>query len=54
MITLLTKLSSQPWLMEPNWMRVALNIVSRNPPTFGLSGEFKEKIEKKGFKPWGW
>jgi len=47
MITLLTKLSSQPWLMETNWFRVALNIVSRNPPTLGLSGEFKEKIEKR-------
>jgi len=47
MINLIAKLSSQPWLMEPNWMRVALNIVSRNPPTLGLSGEFKEKIEKR-------
>jgi len=47
MITLLTKLSSKPWLMEANWFRVALNIVSRNPPTLGLSGEFKEKIEKR-------
>jgi len=47
MINLITKLSSQPWLMEPNWMRVALNIVSRNPPTLGLDGEFKEKIEKR-------
>jgi len=47
MINLIAKLSSQPWLMEPNWMRVALNIVSRNPPTLGLSGEFKERIEKR-------
>jgi signal peptide peptidase SppA len=47
MINLIAKLSSQPWLMEPNWMRVVLNIISRNSPTFGLDGEFKEKIEKR-------
>ena len=43
----LINLASRPWLMEANWFRVAMNIVSRNPPTFGLSGEFKEKIEKR-------
>ena len=43
----LINLASRPWLMEANWFRVAVNIVSRNPPTFGLSGEFKEKIEKR-------
>jgi signal peptide peptidase SppA len=47
MITFLTKLSSQPWLMETNWFRVGLNILSRNPPSLGLNGEFKEKIEKR-------
>ena len=43
----LINLASRPWLMEANWFRVAVNIVSRNPPTFGLNGEFKEKIEKR-------
>ena len=43
----LVNLASRPWLMEANWFRVAVNIVSRNPPTFGLNGEFKEKIEKR-------
>ena len=43
----LINLASRPWLMEANWFRVAVNIVSRNPPTFGLSGEFKEKIKKR-------
>lgn len=43
----LINLASRPWLMEANWFRVAVNIVSRNPPTFGLNGEFKERIEKR-------
>ena len=46
-MNVLINLASRPWLMEANWFRVAVNIVSRNPPTFGLSGEFKEKIEKR-------
>ncbi len=43
----LIKLASSPFLMETNWFRVAVNILSRNPPTLNLNGEFKEKIEKR-------
>ena len=43
----LIKLASSPFLMETNWFRVAVNILSRNPPTLGLNGDFKEKIEKR-------
>ena len=46
-VHVLANMTSRPWLMEKEWFRTALNIVSRNPPTLGLEGEFKEKIEKR-------
>jgi signal peptide peptidase SppA len=46
-VHVLANMASRPWLMEPNWFRVALNIVSRDSPNAGLNGEFAQKIEKR-------
>ncbi len=47
MIQLLSRFTSQPWLMEPHWFRVAYNIITRQDPTKGLDGEFALSIQKR-------